>query len=83
VWKFDPRRKQTVETMFMEGKIEAEDEVPLASIMSALVGMASPQKQRYVYKSVEPTSTGCCSVCKKELDRFVFDSYLLSISQTD
>ncbi|KAF1363481.1 hypothetical protein EJ07DRAFT_152289 [Lizonia empirigonia] len=66
--KFEPHRKNAIDLMFQEDKLTVR--LDLTEILEPLVGMATTQRQRCMYKTAEPTEQDCCQDCGKDVTTY-------------
>ncbi|KAF2632511.1 hypothetical protein BU25DRAFT_453727 [Macroventuria anomochaeta] len=65
--KFEPHRRAAIELMFRADKLTAR--LDFAEMLEPLIGMASTERQRYVYKTAEPNEQNCCQVGGKHVTK--------------
>jgi len=72
--KFEPHRMAAIDRMFRKDELTAT--LSFAEVLEPLIGMASVERQRYVYKSAEPDEQSRCRDCGKDVTKYVNPSFL-------
>jgi hypothetical protein len=66
--KHQPSRQKVIDLLYPDSVPHVKNALSLSEILEPLIELASPEKRRYMYSSVQIKDDSTCGVCKKSLD---------------